>query len=108
MRVGKYYLNSERGLSQEVINQLPVYKYKSPNKHDKVATPTATDAATNPAGTSASASTSENAPKKEDEEESGSKTLCSICMDGYKEEEDIMILPCLHQVILGIAMLNII
>ena len=26
------------------------------------------------------------------------KKICAICMDDYKQEEDIMILPCLHQV----------
>jgi len=70
-----------------VIGQLPVYKYKSPVKKDlgqvavmeTVKTPQ---------------------PTKEDKtaEECNIK-LCSICMDEYKDEEEIMILPCLHQVL---------
>ncbi len=77
---------SDRGLDQGILVQLPVYKFKShskePEKEQKKEL-TAAEAVT---------------PEKTPEEGDSSMQSCAICMDDYKEEEDIMILPCLHQV----------
>ena len=68
MKICKNY-NMNRGLDQEVINQLPIYKFQSSDK------------------------------KFEEIEKSNTKEdACTICLDCYKENDEIMILPCFHKV----------
>lgn len=63
---------SERGLSPEILSQLPIYYYKA----------------------------AEESLQAQSELERDSKDFCAICMEMYKDKDEILILTCCHQVVL--------
>lgn len=65
--------NNIRGLSQNAINLLPVHSYKGRGGFD-----------------------SEQTVLTEDVE--SKKETCVICMDAYEINNEVMVLPCFHQV----------
>ncbi len=85
----------ERGLDQGVISQLPVYKFKSPPADSTTASPESTKEAP-PAKEGQTTLAVENTTKVAEKDDEN-KRICAICMDSYKPEDEVMILPCLHQ-----------